>query len=154
MTLRELTQNPFVSCSHTVICHRYRHGPYANIISGLIYVLIRFLETGVVPVVNMSLGGPADWALDFVVLILINAGVHVVVRTNSFHGVWCLSEHSTNNIRLLQETVQVGTQKTQDSIVLLESNKPSPLAQPQLMMQCGTSPAEVPVLTSSLQGIT
>jgi hypothetical protein len=102
----------------------------------------------------MSLGGPPSWALDFVIMLLINRGVHVVVRTNSFHGVWCLSEHSTNNIRLLPETVQVGTQKTQDSIVLLESKKPSPLAQAQLMMQCGASPAQVPALTYSLQGMT
>ena len=154
MTKREVTQNPFVPCSHTVICHRYRHGPYADIISGLIYVLEQFLVSGVVPVVSMSLGGPPSWALDYAVIVLIRRGVHVVVRTNSFHGVWYFSEHSINNIRLLPVTVQLGTQKTQDSIVLLESNKPSPLAQPQLMMQCGASPAQVPVLTYSLQGMT
>jgi hypothetical protein len=89
----------------------------------------------------MSLGGPPSDALDIAVRSLINQGVHVVVRTNSFHGVWCLSGHSTNNIRLLPETVQVKTQKMQESIVLLESKKPSPLAQAQLTIQCGSSPA-------------
>jgi hypothetical protein len=35
----------------------------------------------------MSLGGPASDALDAAVQSLIDHGVHVVVRTDSFHGV-------------------------------------------------------------------
>jgi hypothetical protein len=87
MTRREVTQNPFVPCSHTVICHRYRHGSYADIISGLNYVRDRFKESRAVPVVSMSLGGPPSDALDLAVLSLIDQGVHVVVRSDLFHGV-------------------------------------------------------------------
>ena len=123
------------------MCHRYRRGPFSDIIAGIDYILDRFRASGVVPVVSMSLGGSPSEAWDQAVQSLIDHGVHVVVCVDSFRDVRQQSDHITNNIRLLPETVEVGTQKMQESIVLLESKMPSPLAQALLTIQCGASPA-------------
>ncbi|KAH9985155.1 peptidase 1 [Russula vinacea] len=63
------------------------HGPYSDIIAGIDYVLDRFKASGVVPVVSMSLGGPASDALDAAVQSLIDHGVHVVIAAGNAKGV-------------------------------------------------------------------